>query len=627
VWGFDLNPLAVQSSRVNFLIAIADLVGVAKIEVELPVLLADAVYSPAHAPQSDKDFVEYRIGSAQSDLRISLPWALAYDRKRLDEAFVIMAEAVEDERPYSLVEKLLLANATISTVEAKKWHDALSFTYEQVLELHKKSWNGIWFRIVRNFFWSAVAGQFDVVIGNPPWVRWSNLPEMYRERIKPTCEQYAIFSQTPYHGGNELDISGMLTYTVGDKWLKNGGTLVFLITQTHFQSPSSQGFRSFTINKEANLIPVGIDDLKKLKPFPKVANKTAIMKLRKVPASEYPVYPVPYRVWEKGEGHSAAIPDTSAKGDIFKRVTIKDWEATPVEGGNSPWAILPKGRFAAMGAIQGESSWLAGRKGVTTDLNGVYIVRIVDTNKAQNLVQIETRPDAGRTDIGPARKYWINPDLLYPVLKGAGDFSACELHLQEQLYVIVPNNGIVRAEYEAAGLRLAKLRPTATYFNAFKDRLSQRSTYRLRQKGAPFYAIYNVGSYSFAPYKVVWAELSTSFEATVVTSAEVPLMGRRPYVPDHKVYFAEFNDESAAYFVCAMLNSSMVREYVESHTIQIQVSNIFKHVSIPKFNSKDKGHVAIVNLCKAAHHAKADKDRINFLKELDRLTEAVLAKP
>ena len=25
VWGFDLNPLAVQSSRVNFLIAIADL--------------------------------------------------------------------------------------------------------------------------------------------------------------------------------------------------------------------------------------------------------------------------------------------------------------------------------------------------------------------------------------------------------------------------------------------------------------------------------------------------------------------------------------------------------------------------------------------------------------------------
>ena len=251
VWGFDLNPLAVQSSRVNFLIAIADLVG--KAEVELPVLLADAVYSPAHSPQDNEDFVDYRMGSSQSDLNVTLPWALAYDRKRLDEVFETMAEAVEEECSYKTVEKLLLNNRIITSQEGQAWRGALSKTYGQVLDLHRKSWNGIWFRIMRNFFWSAVAGEFDLVLGNPPWVRWSNLPEAYRERIKPTCEQYAIFSETPYHGGNELDISGMLTYTVGDKWLKEGGTLVFVITQTHFQSPSSQGFRSFTIDEKSNL--------------------------------------------------------------------------------------------------------------------------------------------------------------------------------------------------------------------------------------------------------------------------------------------------------------------------------------------------------------------------------------
>ncbi|WP_223217990.1 Eco57I restriction-modification methylase domain-containing protein [Mesorhizobium jarvisii] len=624
VWGFDLNPLAVQSSRVNFLIAIADLVGEAKIEVELPVLLADAVYSPAHSPQVDKDYVEYRIGSAHSDLKVILPWALAYDRKRLDDAFVTMAEAVDDEHPYPIVEKRLLERETITPAEAAKWRDALSDTYGQVLELHKKSWNGIWFRIVRNFFWSAVAGEFDVVIGNPPWVRWSNLPEMYRERIKPTCEQYAIFSETPFHGGNELDISGMLTYTVGDKWLKQGGTLVFVITQTHFQSPSSQGFRSFTINDEANLIPVGIDDLKKLKPFSKVANKTAIMRLHKVPADQHTSYPVPYRVWEKADGFSASIPETSQKSEIFKRVAIKPWEATPVDGGNSPWAILPKGRFAAMGAIQGTSDWLAGRKGVTTDLNGIYIVRILATNKAENLVQIQTRPDAGRSDIGPARTFWIEPDLLYPLLKGAGDFSACDLHVEEELFVLVPNRAIVQAAYQAAEKQLAKLKATSSYFRAFKDRLSQRSTYRLRQKAAPYYAIYNVGAYSFAPFKVVWAELSTTFEAVVVTKSAVPLMGDRPYVPDHKVYFADFEDESTAYFVCAMLNSSMVREYVESHTIQIQVSNIFKHLSIPHFKPANAQHKVIVDLCQKAHSAKTGKTKADLLAKLDVATEALL---
>jgi|SRR5208283_3582121 len=85
----------------------------------------------------------------------------------------------------------------------------------------------------------------------------------------------------------------MITYTVGDKWLKESGTLVFVITQTHFQSPSSQGFRSFTINAEANLIPIEIDDLKKLKAFSKVANKTAIMRLKKVPPSRQPTLSVP----------------------------------------------------------------------------------------------------------------------------------------------------------------------------------------------------------------------------------------------------------------------------------------------------------------------------------------------
>lgn len=624
VWGFDLNPLAVQSSRVNFLIAIADLVAEAKIEVELPVLLADAVYSPAHCPKDDEDFVEYRIGSTQSDLKIVLPTKLAFDRARLDEVFALMGEAVEAESDFKAVEKALLTKEIITPAESKAWRDALGETYGQVLELHNKSWNGIWFRIVRNFFWSAVAGQFDVVVGNPPWVRWSNLPEMYRDRIKPTCEQYAIFSETPYHGGNELDISGMITYTVGDKWLKENGTLVFVITQTHFQSPSSQGFRSFRINKDANFIPMEIDDLKKLKPFSRVANKTAIMRLKKVSAAERPSYPVPYRVWEKAGAASSAIPEATRKSDVLQRVSIKDWEATPVDGGNSPWAILPKGRFKDMNAIQGESDWVAGRKGVTTDLNGFFMVRIVNTNEAQRLVQIETRPEAGRKDIGPARRYWIEPDLLYPLLKGAGDFSACHLHIEEELYVIVPNKGILRADYAAAADNIEKLKLTEKYFKAFESKLKNRSTYRLRQQAAPYYAIYNSGSYTFAPYKVAWAELSTTFEAAVVTNADVPFIGNRPYVPDHKVYFAEFNDSKMAYFVCALLNSSLVREYVESHTIQIQVSNIFKHLSLPRYDDKNAVHRDVAELCCQAHKAKSDQERKKMIAAMDKKAEEVM---
>jgi len=60
VWEFDLNPLAVQSSRVNFLISLADLLQQCKgKEIEIPVLLADAIYSPAPNLEGDQSIVEY----------------------------------------------------------------------------------------------------------------------------------------------------------------------------------------------------------------------------------------------------------------------------------------------------------------------------------------------------------------------------------------------------------------------------------------------------------------------------------------------------------------------------------------------------------------------------------------
>ena len=97
-------------------------------------------------------------------------------------------------------------------------------------------------------------------------------------------------------------------------------------------------------------------------------------------------------------------------------------------------------------------------------------------NDKEKLVQIETRPEAGRKVIGPARRFWIEPDLLYPLLKGAADFSACHIHVDEELYVLVPNRGIVQSEYMESEKHLMKLKATSSYFKRFKTILGARST-------------------------------------------------------------------------------------------------------------------------------------------------------
>lgn len=92
VWGFDLNPLAVQTARVNFLMELAELLKISPgQEIEIPVILADAIYSPAADPEKGQDVVKYQIGSQVAGLDITLPAALAFNRVRLDQVLPIWA--------------------------------------------------------------------------------------------------------------------------------------------------------------------------------------------------------------------------------------------------------------------------------------------------------------------------------------------------------------------------------------------------------------------------------------------------------------------------------------------------------------------------------------------------------
>lgn len=629
VWGFDLNPLAVQTSRVNFLIAISDLLEKAGgFEIEMPILLADSVYSPAKNPKNgnDNDIVEYRIGSTHADLIVYIPSELAFNRLRLDYVFEVMGEIVEEGKEYSEVEETLILRNYISEEEAKIWRKPLKATYDKVLELHRSNWNGIWFRIVRNFFWSATAGEFDLIVGNPPWVRWSNLPPAYREKIKPTCESYSIFSETPHHGGNELDISGMITYTVADKWLKENGMLAFVLTQTHFQSPSSSGFRQFKIDEIFNLIPQEVEDLKELKPFPEAANKTALVIFIKKKNEEVQ-YPVPYKIWTPKPPNPRIIPPSLTKDEVLNKVEILTMEANPVDGEGTPWSIQPIGKFQKLKQIRGECQWVQGRKGITTDLNGVYFINIIDQNMSNKLVKIETRPEAGKNDIGPKSTFWIEPDLIYPLLKGSSDFSSFKVHPKNDLYVIIPNKGIVKDSYfEADHIINNKLTKTKRYFNSYKSLLEERSTYRTRMGDAPYFCIYNIGKYTFSPFKVVWAEQSGTFKSAVVTNKDVPIAGNRPYIPDHKVFFVDFQAPSPAYYLCGLLNANVVGEYLYSHIISIQVGNIFKHLNLPEFNINDALHIELASISETLHRDLKETDQIELRRRINELANEIIFK-
>jgi hypothetical protein len=414
--------------------------------------------------------------------------------------------------------------------------------------------------------------------------------------------------------------------------LKTNGRLTFVIRGEIFKNPSSAGFRKFRLMpanpKSLHLTPIAVDDMKDLKPFEDATNHTVVAVFEKTKKAGS--YPIPYRLWKSHKGESKAIPSALSLEDVMERVAVVPHEAVPVDGLGSPWSVLVQGRYQEIKALSGTCEWTAGRKGITPDLNGVYFVPIIKSNGS--LVQIRSRPDAGKKNIGSAKTTWVEPTLLYPLIKGAGDFEACYLRLSnpdrddETLYTFVPNRGINGDAYDEsdAVMNLPSLAKTRAWFSNYKTLLNDRSTYRRQMKGAPYFAIYNVGDYTFDPWKVIWPEMSSRFYAAVPSNAAVPIVGERPYVPDHKVYFSSFAKKEPAYFLCGLLNSPTVREWIESHNISIQIGNIFKHTNLPKYNGENRLHVALATMVEKAHSEHGSAKRKVLVKKIEEAAEQIL---
>ncbi len=101
-------------------------------------------------------------------------------------------------------------------------------------------------------------------MGNPPWVKWSNLPREYAEQIKYQCRANGVFSDDSWFGGIQADISTIITFECLAKWLKPRGTLAFLITGSVITNRSSQGFRKMRYRPRKQAAFEYVEDFKPL---------------------------------------------------------------------------------------------------------------------------------------------------------------------------------------------------------------------------------------------------------------------------------------------------------------------------------------------------------------------------
>ena len=616
--GFDLNPLAVVAARTNYILALGDLLKAQTDPVVIPIFLTDSIFSPTRRDTLAGSVCSYTISTQKGNITIDIPVELIEQNQLSSllaevEIAVLKEDASEDECLSRVAQRL-----GFTEEEIERYGDYIKTLFRQIRMLELQNWNRIWTRIIKNYYASASVGTFDIIAGNPPWLRWTRLPASYRETIKDYCLAYGLFSQDTYVGGIETDISTILTYSSIEKWLKKDAILGFLITQTVFKSMSSEGFRKFQLPDGTKLQVIEVHDLVDLKPFENVANKTAALFLRK---GNETIYPIPYFVWKKTQRvklrQDLTLPEVQA---ITRQ---RELAASPIYPNGGPWLTVTPALLPAIQHMIGTSKFVA-RKGITTDLNGIYWIEIIGQRGEDKLI-FRNLHTVGKHTV-TSFEGLIERSIVFPLLRGRDTkpFYAED----SQIYVIVPQDGM-RGYPESTMYRSYHL--ALDYFRSYKAQLETRSSYRryhLARSGVelgPYYSLWNVGPYTFARHKVAWREVQNpeKFFASYIGPKTDVLLGEVPVIPDHKLYFVPCTSAEEAYYLCGFLNSPAVRAFVTGYAVDTQIAtHITEYIGIPSYNPTNALHLALSQITSAIslnHREATAEERVNIEKIVEQL--------
>lgn len=473
VIGFDVNPLAVQAARANYLVALGDLVSLDRERIRVPVFQADSVLG---APE---------IGEFEGDC--------------------------------------------------------------------------------------------DFIVGNPPWVNWESLAEEYRRKTRPLWEHYGLFPKRrtaleSILGGSKYDLSMLMTYVAADRYLRRGGRLGFVVSQALLKTGAAgEGFRRLRLPDGTPLGVRAVEDLVRLKPFDSATNRTATLVLEKGRETEFPVE---YRV------HSSA--------------GVSCWVGQPIAAGDpsSVWVAARAGAIAAVLRILGPSPYRAREGANTGGANGVFWIEVMDRPGRHAAIRNVT--EGARKPV-PRTKAKVEAGLVYPLLRGqnVSRWSA----RPEQSILMTHRPGMrLRAIPEPEMKRAFPC--SFAYLKRFEELLRTRPAYRRYfRSDAPFYSLFNIGDYTFAPWKVVWREQAFPFTAAVADSA---------VVPDHKLMIVPVRSRREAHYVCGVLNSLPVSAAVAAYAIETQLNtHVLEHIGVPQFDSRNPIHRGISSASQRAHEAVA----------------------
>jgi hypothetical protein len=385
------------------------------------------------------------------------------------------------------------------------------------------------FSFAAHFSDVAAAGGFDVIIGNPPWVRVHHIVEASRERLRRDFAVYrnaawetgAAFAGAGRGFGAQIDLASLFVERSCDL-LRPGGSMALLLPTKLWRSLAGGGVRQMLADRT---------DIVALEDFAESNSQ--------FDASVYPSLLVARRRTNCADNLRPAVKAAVRLARHTVRWTCpRDLLAIDSTPG-SPWVLIPpraRGAFDRVtdaGVPFHRTEFGRPLLGVKTGCNRAYIVRVESIDG-----------DVAHVTAG-SRTGTIEREMLRPLIRGE-TLDKWELTGPRE-YLVWPHDEHDRPRRGLPPLARRWLLP-------FRDVLIARSDLHGR---FPWWSLFRTESASHESPRVVWADFGLTPRATVLDAGE-------PFVALNSCYVVNCATRADGHALATILNSSLAAAWLNS---------------------------------------------------------------
>jgi hypothetical protein len=618
VFGMDIHPVAVTLARVTYLLAIGRerLNATNRGPISIPVYLGDSIQweqqrdllskEGAITVQTTGEDIMSAGGGLLFDDALVFPHSVLQDAQRFDRLVSDMANRVltsattapapgaksrSQREATSSVRRLIDPILTRHEVPEED-RDCLRTTFTTMRQLHLNGRNHIWGYYVRNLirpiWFSQEENRVDLLVGNPPWLRYSKMGSTMQGRYKALGKERNLLASRA--GAAARDLSTLFVSRAVELYLKGGGRFAYVMPHGTLTRKPHHGFRSgkwSSNSRSSSFLAVSFEQAWDLIKIPTGFPMTScvIFGTRTDPIGGE--LPSTVRSWEgRFSKPSLTWAEVEDRVTVSEKAIVQHDPADPSP--QSPYrtqfragAILyPRMLMCVEEAEEGPLGSGAGRKAVVSRRGNL------DNPPWKNLPSITAR---------------VGSEYLFPVLLGE---TVAPYRLLSPLTAVLPIAGgeLLASEKVAEHEDLSTWWDQAEGLWASNRVASETSALAER---IDYHGQLSAQLGKTFPYRVCYTSSGNRLAAVTVTDERV--------VVEHSLYWAAVETQSEARYLTAILNSNALLDRVRP----LQSLGLFgarhfdKYVfKIPfgRYDRSNSDHVRLVNLTKAAESVAAAAD-------------------